>query len=183
MFALPLALSAALCWSAHDVVARSYAERVGPFRMAFGVGAGGRGRAAAHCAVARRDLAGRPLWALGYAVALGVVYAFALGGLLKAFSLAPVSIVGPMTAGYPALVVLWGLYPRTRADPCRGMVRPCAGACMVQSLSVPAAATRRDAEAMSKGQVLLIALLAIDCRQSRFFLRRRAGANGGREHG
>jgi drug/metabolite transporter (DMT)-like permease len=32
-----------------------------------------------------------------------------LGGLLKAFSLAPVSIVGPFTAGYPALIVLWGL--------------------------------------------------------------------------
>jgi drug/metabolite transporter (DMT)-like permease len=27
-----------------------------------------------------------------------------------AFSLAPVSIVGPLTAGYPALVVIWGLF-------------------------------------------------------------------------
>jgi drug/metabolite transporter (DMT)-like permease len=51
-----------------------------------------------------------PLWAVGYALALGCVYAMALGGLFKAFSLAPVAVVGPMTAGYPALVVLWGLF-------------------------------------------------------------------------
>lgn len=48
-------------------------------------------------------------WAIATALGLGAVYALALGGLFKAFSLAPVSIVGPMTAGYPALVVLWGL--------------------------------------------------------------------------
>ncbi len=40
---------------------------------------------------------------------MGVIYAAALGGLLKAFSLAPVSVVGPLTAAYPALVVIWGV--------------------------------------------------------------------------
>ena len=29
--------------------------------------------------------------------------------MFKAFSLAPVSVVGPLTSGYPALVVIWGL--------------------------------------------------------------------------
>lgn len=40
---------------------------------------------------------------------LGTIYGLAIGSLFKAFSLAPVSIVGPFTAGYPALVVIWGL--------------------------------------------------------------------------
>jgi drug/metabolite transporter (DMT)-like permease len=43
------------------------------------------------------------------ALLLGVFYALALSGLFKAFSLAPVSVVGPLTSGYPALVVVWGL--------------------------------------------------------------------------
>jgi drug/metabolite transporter (DMT)-like permease len=34
MAAVLLGVFAALCWSLHDLVARSYAERIGPFRMA-----------------------------------------------------------------------------------------------------------------------------------------------------
>ena len=33
-----------------------------------------------------------------------------MGGLFKAFSLGPVSLVGPITAGYPVLAVLWGVF-------------------------------------------------------------------------
>ena len=40
---------------------------------------------------------------------LGLVYGFGVGGLFKAFSLGPISLVGPVTAGYPVLAVLWGV--------------------------------------------------------------------------
>lgn len=109
MLALSFGLTAALCWSVHDSIARFHAARMGPFRMAFLV-----------CVLGALIMLPIVLWrgqiwqaeatALGYALALGGVYAFALGGLLKAFSLAPVSIVGPTTAVYPALVVIWGLF-------------------------------------------------------------------------
>jgi drug/metabolite transporter (DMT)-like permease len=109
LIAVSLGLFAALCWSIHDLIARRYAPATGPFRMAIWVMLIG----AAFLLVpviyrgaiwngSSRDIA--------YAAGLGVSYAFAVGGLLKAFSLAPVSIVGPFTAPYPALVVLWGLY-------------------------------------------------------------------------
>jgi drug/metabolite transporter (DMT)-like permease len=107
MIALLLGLVAALCWSVHDLVARVYAPVVGPYRVAFWVIVSGAAL-----------LLGIVLWrgqiwhadgrSVGLALAMGVVYAAAIGGLLKAFSLAPVSIVGPFTAGYPALIVLWG---------------------------------------------------------------------------
>jgi drug/metabolite transporter (DMT)-like permease len=45
------------------------------------------------------------LWAL----ALGVAYACGAGGIYKAFSLGPISVVGPLTSAYPVLVVAWGL--------------------------------------------------------------------------
>ena len=40
---------------------------------------------------------------------LGLAYGFGVGGLFKAFSLGPISLVGPLTAGYPVLTVLWGV--------------------------------------------------------------------------
>lgn len=108
MIAISLGLSAALCWAIHDCMARGFAERIGPFRAAFWVAL--IGALLLLPIILYRGL----LWqaepqALGYALVLGLVYAVALASLFKAFSLAPVSIVGPMTAGYPALVVLWGL--------------------------------------------------------------------------
>ncbi|MBL8789032.1 MAG: DMT family transporter [Rhizobiales bacterium] len=108
MFALSFGLAAALCWSVHDCLARFHAGRVGPFRMAFLVCLVGAALVLPFV-LWRGVIWQAPAWALGYALALGCVYALALGGLFKAFSLAPVAIVGPMTAGYPALVVLWGL--------------------------------------------------------------------------
>ena len=40
---------------------------------------------------------------------LGLAYGFGVGGLFQAFSLGPISLVGPLTAGYPVLTVLWGV--------------------------------------------------------------------------
>ena len=108
MLAVLFGLFAALCWSLHDLLARKFASDVGPYRMAIGtLLAGGF------------LLAGIVLWngtifrtdptTLELALVLGIIYGLALSSLFIAFSLAPVSIVGPATAGYPALVVIWGM--------------------------------------------------------------------------
>ena len=108
MLAVLFGLFAALCWSLHDLLARNYASDVGPYRMAsFTLLAG--------AAV----LAGIVFWngsilnadraTLELALILGVIYGLALSSLFTAFKLAPVSVVGPATAGYPALVVIWGM--------------------------------------------------------------------------
>ena len=108
MVAVLFGLFAALCWSLHDLLARNYASDVGPYRMAsFTLLAG--------AAV----LAGIVFWngtilnadraTLELALILGVIYGLALSSLFTAFKLAPVSVVGPATAGYPALVVIWGM--------------------------------------------------------------------------
>lgn len=108
MLAVSLGLLSALCWSVHDCVARGFSDRLGPWRTAFSVALIGA-VLLLPIVLWRGVLWEAEGWAVGYALALGVIYAVALGGLFKAFSLAPVSIVAPMTAGYPALVVVWGL--------------------------------------------------------------------------
>jgi drug/metabolite transporter (DMT)-like permease len=108
MIAVLLGLFAALCWSIHDLIARMHAEGVGPFRMAMWVMLIGAALLAGP--VLYRGIIGQgDMRSIMFALLLGASYAFAVGGLFKAFSLAPISIVGPFTAGYPALVVVWGL--------------------------------------------------------------------------
>ena len=108
MLAVLFGLFAALCWSLHDLLARKFASDVGPYRMATGtLLAGGF------------LLAGIVLWngtifnadrtTLELVLVLGVIYGLAVSSLFVAFSLAPVSVVGPATAGYPALIVIWGI--------------------------------------------------------------------------
>jgi drug/metabolite transporter (DMT)-like permease len=108
MISVSLGLLAALGWSTHDLMARRFAADIGPLRMALGVLVAGA-LLLLPIVLWRGLLWQTDSWSLLVALALGVVYAAALGGLLVAFSLAPVSIVGPLTAGYPALVVVWGL--------------------------------------------------------------------------
>lgn len=109
MIALLFGLVAALCWSVHDLVARLYAPSIGPFRVAFWVVVSGAVLLSA-IILWRGHIWQADSHSIFLALAMGVIYAGALGGLLKAFSLAPVSIVGPFTAGYPALVVVWGFF-------------------------------------------------------------------------
>jgi drug/metabolite transporter (DMT)-like permease len=109
MISVLLGLVAALCWSTHDLLARRYASDEGPFRMSFWIMLAG----AALLIVPllwRGQLFAGDSQSVFLALTMGLVYAFALGALLLAFSLAPVSIVGPLTAGYPALVVIWGMF-------------------------------------------------------------------------
>lgn len=109
MLAILIGLFAATCWSAHDLFARKFAAAIGSYRMAI-----------ATMLVGAVLLSGFVLQSgsilsasnsiLGLLLILGVIYGIAVSSLFKAFSYAPVSIVGPFTAGYPALVVLWGLF-------------------------------------------------------------------------
>lgn len=108
MISVFLGLIAALCWSFHDLLARRFAAAAGPFRLSFWIMLAGA-LLLLIPVMWRGQIWSADGFSIGMALAMGVVYAFALGGLLTAFSLAPVSIVGPLTAGYPALVVVWGL--------------------------------------------------------------------------
>lgn len=109
MIAVLFGVFAALCWSVHDVIARSVASAVGGFRTAAWVMVSGFVL-----------LTGYVLWdgsvwqaspsAVMSGLLLGFAYGFGVGGLFKAFSLGPVSLVGPITAGYPVLAVLWGVF-------------------------------------------------------------------------
>jgi drug/metabolite transporter (DMT)-like permease len=109
MVAIVFGLLAAVCWSTHDLLARVFAGHTGPFRMSFWIMLAG-------AVLLLVPLLWRgTIWqadqgAVMVALGMGLIYAFAMGALLLAFSLAPVSIVGPLTAGYPALVVVWGLF-------------------------------------------------------------------------
>lgn len=109
MIAVLFGVFAALCWSIHDVIARSIAGTVGGFRTAAWVMVSGFVLLTAYV------LWDGSVWqATGPAIfsglLLGFAYGFGVGGLFKAFSLGPVSLVGPITAGYPVLAVLWGVF-------------------------------------------------------------------------
>jgi drug/metabolite transporter (DMT)-like permease len=108
MSAVFLGVVAAFCWSLHDLIVRRLALGIGPFRMAaLVIVAGGLW------------LMGPVLWTgtiwqasprgLIQALLLGLAYGLGASGLFKAFSLGPVSIVAPLTAAYPVLVVFWGV--------------------------------------------------------------------------
>jgi drug/metabolite transporter (DMT)-like permease len=109
MQALLFGLMAGLCWSVHDLMARSFASKIGAYRMSI-------------CALLmgalllsvlvfwRGTILEIGMHTTGLVLILGVVYGLAISSLFKAFSMAPVSVVGPFTAGYPSLVVVWGMF-------------------------------------------------------------------------
>jgi drug/metabolite transporter (DMT)-like permease len=103
--ALLLGLFAALCWSVHDLAARHFAPRTGAFRLGMMTETAGLLLVAP--LFFHLPQASMHDWLL--IVLLGGIYGAAIAGLFKAFAMAPVSIVGPFTAGYPALVVVWGI--------------------------------------------------------------------------
>ena len=108
MIAVSFGIFAALCWGFHDLIAKRFANETGPFRMAFWVMA--LGIAVMLPIILWRGTLGQAsTTGLLTAAIMGVFYAGAIGSLFKAFSLAPVSVVGPFTAGYPALVVFWNI--------------------------------------------------------------------------
>ena len=108
MLAILLGVCAALCWSLHDLVARAYAARIGAFRMAGLVMVAGAVLLVA--IVAWRGTIWSSSWTgIVESLLLGVATGIGVGGLFRAFSLGPISLVGPVTAAYPVLVVGWGV--------------------------------------------------------------------------
>ena len=100
-----LGLFAALCWAIHDLAARRLAQGVGAFRLGLLTEAAG-------FVLVLPLLFGTPSASLQNwlgVIILGITYGAAIAGLFKAFAMAPVSVVGPFTAGYPALIVIWGM--------------------------------------------------------------------------
>jgi drug/metabolite transporter (DMT)-like permease len=108
MQALILGLMAGLCWSVHDLMARNFASKIGAYRLAISVLLVGAILLSALLFRHGKILEIKMDTTVSILV-LGVVYGLAISSLFKAFSLAPVSVVGPFTAGYPALVVVWGM--------------------------------------------------------------------------
>lgn len=109
MLAVLFGVFAAVCWSVHDLVARSMAAQIGAFRMAALVIISG-GILLSFYVVYDGTLWSATWPQLMSGLVLGISYGFAVGGLFKAFSLGPISLVGPITAGYPVLAVLWGVF-------------------------------------------------------------------------
>lgn len=108
VLAILLGVFAAVSWSVHDLLARSLAVRIGAFRMAAMVMIAG-GLLLTGLVLWRGTIWTAPWEAINQGLLLGLAYGFAGGGLFKAFSLGPISFVGPVTAAYPVLVVLWGV--------------------------------------------------------------------------
>src|ERR1700754_3878032 len=104
--ALLLGLFAALCWGIHDVAARIFAQRMGAFRLGLRTELGGFILLLPLVVMARSGNIDD--WLL--VGLLGVIYGLAIAGLFKSFAMAPLSVVGPFSSGYPALIVIWGMF-------------------------------------------------------------------------
>ncbi|CAN5312143.1 hypothetical protein BH10PSE7_BH10PSE7_21240 [soil metagenome] len=107
MIAVLHGVFAATCWALVDLIARNYATRFGPYRMGMWTMLLGGIMLTLYFAIA-----GWPaVDSKGVVMALitGIAFGVGIGALFRAFSLGPISIVGPLTEGYPVLVVFWGL--------------------------------------------------------------------------
>lgn len=108
MIAILLGVLAALAWSIHDLFARSLAARIGPVRMSIAVMAAG-GAIIVFAVLYRGQVWMADRQGIATGLLLGVAYGMGVGGLFKAFSLGPISLVGPVTATYPILTVFWNV--------------------------------------------------------------------------
>lgn len=116
MTGILLGVLAALSWSVHDLIVRHLADRLGPLRLALFIVLGG-GLLLSIYVLAAGAPSGITQGGLGLSLALGAAYGMGIGGLYKAFGLGPVSVAAPLTAAYPALVVLWGVVNGLAPDP------------------------------------------------------------------
>ena len=108
MLALALGLFGAVCWSIHDLLARKLAGPLGAYRMTVLTMLVGF-VLLLPAILSSAGWVSADVWQWGAVLLLALVYAAAVSSLFKGFSLAPISIVGPLTAGYPALIVIWGM--------------------------------------------------------------------------
>lgn len=160
MLAVLFGVFAALCWSVHDVIARSMAAHVGAFRMAALVMVAGA------LLLTGYIIYDGTLWsasrsAIFSGLILGVAYGFGVGGLFKAFSLGPISLVGPITAGYPVLAVLWGVFNGLEPTLIQWL---CVGATLIGAIVVARSGTEDGGiNAVEPGKMPVLLFFAVLC--------------------
>lgn len=160
MFAVLFGVFAALCWSVHDVIARSMAAQVGAFRMAGAVMVVG-GLLLTGYIIYDGTLWNASREAIFSGLLLGLAYGFGVGGLFKAFSLGPISLVGPITAGYPVLAVLWGVFNGLEPTLLQWV---CVGATLIGAIIVARSGTEDGGiNAVEPGKMPALLFFAVLC--------------------
>lgn len=105
MLALSLGLGAAMLWAVHDLLARKLSQGTALLPILTVVlAAGTLGLIPVALATGGWDRMTGP--ALAVATSSGLAFAVAIGGLYKAFSLAPVRVVSPVVGAYPLLILV-----------------------------------------------------------------------------
>lgn len=140
MLALSFGLTAALLWAVHDLLARKLSQGV-PLLPLIAVVLGSGCLVLLPLALLLGDWSAMSGTAWGGAVASGLAFALAIGGLYKAFSLAPVRLVSPIIGAYPLLTLIIAAAqgrPITPAD-CWAV------ALIVAGIAIVALSTRDDA--------------------------------------
>lgn len=102
MLSLTLGLAAACLWAVHDLLARKLSQGASVIAIILVVLATGS-VVLALPALAAGHWTAMTGMAWVYAVATGLAFALAIGGLYRAFSLAPVRLVAPVVGAYPML--------------------------------------------------------------------------------
>lgn len=105
MLALSFGLTAALLWAVHDLLARKLSQGV-PLLPLIAMVLGSGCLVLVPLAYMIGDWSVMSAGAWRGAVASGLSFALAIGGLYKAFSLAPVRLVSPIIGAYPLLTLI-----------------------------------------------------------------------------
>ncbi|MES2914139.1 MAG: DMT family transporter [Pseudomonadota bacterium] len=105
MLALGFGLTAALLWAVHDLLARKLSQGAALLPLLILVlGAGTLGLVPVAMVQGGWERMTGPAW--GVAALSGLAFAVAIGGLYRAFSLAPVRVVSPVVGAYPLVTLL-----------------------------------------------------------------------------
>ena len=105
MLALSFGLTAALLWAVHDILARKLSQGA-PLLPLIAVVLGSGCVVLLPVAFLIGDWPAMTPYAWAAAGASGLAIALAVGGLYKAFSLAPVRLVSPIVGAYPLLTLI-----------------------------------------------------------------------------
>ncbi len=102
MLALGFGLIAACAWAVHDLLVRKLSQETALVPMMVVVLAAGAVGLSVPVAV-MADWGAMTASAFGYAAAAGLAYALGMGGLYRAFSLAPARLVAPILGAFPMI--------------------------------------------------------------------------------
>jgi drug/metabolite transporter (DMT)-like permease len=160
MAAVLFGVIAAVCWAVHDLIARSFAPRIGPMRMGLWIMVLSAIMLTALVAW-RGTLSAADAQGLMWSLILGAAYSCGAAGIYKAFSLGPISVVGPITASYPVLVVIWGLVNGLVPTPLQwiAMIAAAAGAVIVSRSGAPDGGIN----AVEPGKLMALAAACLVC--------------------